>query len=154
MPNGPHKFYGYLDIKLSDNLCLPNRAHPTDAGLDLKSREDWIIYPGEMKVVKTGVSVKIPEYYVGLVFSRSGMGKVRVTLSNSVGVIDAHYRGEIMVMIENNGYDPFIIKKYDRIAQLVITPVITPQVVVYDGTEEDWNDTQRGSSGFGSTGKQ
>lgn len=144
----------YLDIKLSDNLLLPTRAHPYDAGLDLRSTIDTYICTNGAELIDTGVAVRIPKGYVGLVFARSSMGKVKVTLANSVGVIDESYRGNIKVMVINHGANDFVIKKYDRIAQLVILPIEIPQLMVFDGREEDWDDTARGHGGFGSTGKQ
>jgi len=141
-------------VKLDDVLCNPERAFPSSAGADLKSVQEIVVYPGENKTISTGISVKIPYGHVGLVFSRSGMGKVGVTLANSVGVIDAEYRGLIKLMVVNHGDAPFHIKKYDRIGQLVIVPIISPDFISYEGTEEAWNDTERGTGGFGSTGKQ
>ncbi len=143
-----------LEIKLEDNLCLPTRAHPYDAGLDLKSTISYAIAPNEVKMIDTGVAVKIPQGYVGLVYARSSMGKLKVNLANSVGVIDESYRGNIKVMLHNFGAAYHEVKKYDRIAQLVIMPIEIPQLLVFDGIEEHWNDTERGEGGFGSTGKQ
>lgn len=143
-----------LEIKLSDNLLLPTRAHQYDAGLDLKSTIDATIGPNECKLVDTGVAVKVPVGYVGLVFARSSMGKVRVTLGNSVGVIDESYRGNIKVLVHNHGGEYYVINKYDRIAQLVLVPIAIPQLMVYDGIEGEWIDSARGEGGFGSTGKQ
>ena len=145
--------YSKLIVKLDSSDSLPHRAHPTDAGADLRASADEKIFPGEMKVVSTGVAVKIPEGFVGFIFSRSGMGKVRVTLANSVGVIDAHYRGELKCMVENNGADIFNIKRGDRVAQLVLVPIITPEFITYnEEIHGEWDDTVRGSKGFGSTG--
>lgn len=141
-------------FKLDSPECLPTRAHQWDAGADLKSTVDTSIPPGAMRVVDTGVSVKIPVGYVGLVFSRSSMGKAQVTLANSVGVIDESYRGNIKVMIQNNSPDNYYeIKKGDRICQLVVIPVIFPEILEYTGPLEYWNDTARGQNGFGSSGK-
>lgn len=141
-------------FKLDSPECLPTRAHQWDAGADLKSTTDTSIPPGAMRVVDTGVSVKIPIGYVGLVFSRSSMGKVQVTLANSVGVIDESYRGNIKVMIQNNSPDKYYeIKKGDRICQLVLMPIIFPEVLEYVGSNEDWLNTDRGNGGFGSSGK-
>ena len=126
-------------FKLDSPECLPTRAHQWDAGADLKSTVDTSIPPGAMRVVDTGVSVKIPVGYVGLVFSRSSMGKAQVTLANSVGVIDESYRGNIKVMIQNNspGFQSFF-----------------PSLLLeYTGSLEYWNDTARGQNGFGSSGK-
>jgi len=139
-------------VKLTAPNARPTRAHATDAGADLRSTTDITIYPNEIKSVGTGVAMKIPEGYVGLVFSRSGMGKSGVTLANSVGVIDAEYRGEIKVMLQNFGQDPFQINIGDRIAQIVLMPIILPEFQQFDGSEEDWNNSARGTNGFGSSG--
>ena len=126
---------------------LPKRANPTDAGADLMSTETLEIYPGEQKLVDTGVAVKIPEGYAGFVYNRSSQGKKGITIPHSVGVIDADYRGNIKVILKNLGEDPYEIQRGDRIAQLVIVPVLLVEF------EDIWNDTQRGTGGFGSTGK-
>ena len=130
-----------------DPAFLPKRANPTDAGADLMSTQDLEIYPGEQKLVDTGVAVKIPEGYAGFVFNRSSQGKRGITIPHSVGVIDADYRGNIKVILKNLGEDPYEIKRGDRIAQLVLVPVLLVEF------EDIWNDTQRGTGGFGSTGK-
>lgn len=131
-----------------DKQFLPRRANPTDAGADLKAciPADIEIYPGEQKLVDTGVAVKIPEGYVGFLFNRSSQGKKGITIPHSVGVIDADYRGTIKVLLKNIGEDPYKITRGDRIAQLVITPVLLVDF------EDIWNDTERGTGGFGSTG--
>lgn len=131
---------------VEDKMYLPRRANSTDAGADLMSTEDLEIYPGEQKLVGTGVAVKIPEGYAGFVFNRSSQGKKGITIPHSVGVIDADYRGEIKVILKNIGEDPYKIERGDRIAQLVIMPVLLPEFT------DIWNDTQRGTGGFGSTG--
>ena len=143
-----------LQIKLSEPAAKPVRAHPTDAGLDLKSMQ-WVdIFPNEMKMVDTGVAVKIPQGYVGLVFLRSSMGKHGFSLANAVGVIDSDYRGNIKVMLRNTKDEKLVISKEDRIAQLVVMPIELPDLVEFEGTDDEWNDSERGSGGFGSTGKQ
>ena len=126
---------------------LPRRANPTDAGADLKSTETLEIYPGEQKLVDTGVAVKIPEGFAGFVYNRSSQGKMGITIPHSVGVIDSDYRGNIKVILKNIGEDPYKITRGDRIAQLVIAPVLLAEF------KDIWNDTQRGTGGFGSTGK-
>lgn len=142
-----------LAVKLDDERLMPKRAHRTDAGADLFSKEKHIIYPNEMHMVDTGVAVRIPEGYVGLVYSRSGQGKLRIHLANSVGVIDSDYRGPIKIMIVNEGDDPYEIHPFiTKIAQLVVTPIMLCDFYGYAGNEEDWMDTTRGSGGFGSTG--
>lgn len=141
-----------VEVMCYDSRLMPQRAHSTDAGADLRSTEPLEIYPGEMALVNTGVSIKIPLGYVGMVAPRSSMGKVRVTLANTLGIIDSDYRGNIKVLLVNEGTDPFIIKDCDtRIAQLLIVPVMLAEFVHYDGST--WNDTARDTGGFGSTGK-
>ena len=131
---------------VEDKAFLPKRANPNDAGADLMSVEDLEIYPGEQKLVGTGVAVKIPQGYAGFVFNRSSQGKKGITMPHSVGVIDTDYRGEIKVLLKNISEDPYKISRGDRIAQLVIMPVMLPEFT------DIWNDTQRGTGGFGSTG--
>lgn len=126
---------------------LPQRQHPTDAGADLVSAETRDLYPGEQYMFDCGVAVKIPPGYAGFVFNRSSQGKLGVTIPHGVGVIDSDYRGNIKVILKNMGTDPYIIKQgKTRIAQLVIMPVMLAEFV------DSWNDTQRGTGGFGSTG--
>ena len=138
-----------LLCKLEPGAQLPQRAHATDAGADLCA---WLpggaleIYPGEQKLVDTGVAIKIPEGYAGFVYNRSSQGKKGITIPHSVGVIDSDYRGTIKVLLKNNSEDPYKIEPGDRIAQLVI------QRVELVGFVDVWNDTQRGTGGFGSTG--
>lgn len=140
-----------MDIKLDDPRCMPLRAHPTDAGADLFSKDTKIVYPKDQHMFDTGVSVKIPTGYVGMVFNRSSQGKVRVQIANGTGIIDSDYRGNIKVILINNGHEPYEVNKFaTRIAQLVIVPILLPEVKVVD--EANWNDTARGTGGFGSTG--
>ena len=131
---------------VEDKAFLPKRANRTDAGADLMSIEDLEIYPNEQKLVGTGVATKIPEGYAGFVFNRSSQGKKGITIPHSVGVIDADYRGEIKVLLKNISEDIYTIKRGDRIAQLVLMPVLLPEFT------DIWNDTERGTGGFGSTG--
>lgn len=131
---------------LREGAQLPQRQHPTDAGADLFSCEDIELYPEETKLVGTGISVKIPVGYTGLIFNRSSQGKRGIILPNSVGVIDTDYRGELKVILKNISNDLYKIKCGDRIAQLVLVPI--KLVDFYD----TWNDTERGTGGFGSTG--
>ena len=139
-----------VTVKLDDAKAMPVRAHATDAGADLFSNSDIDIYPKDMKLVDTGVSVKIPVNHVGLVYNRSSQGKIQVCIPHAVGVIDSDYRGNIKVLLKNNGEDPYFIKQYNtRIAQLVIVPVILAKFEV--NATEPWHDTDRGTGGFGST---
>lgn len=136
-----------LACQLQPGAVLPQRAHPTDAGADLFALEAYELLPGDQKLVDTGVAVKIPEGYVGLIYNRSSQGKKGITIPHSVGVIDSDYRGNLKVLLKNISGDPYLIVAGDRIAQLVIQPVIRAEF--YDS----WNDTKRGTGGFGSTGK-
>lgn len=139
-------------VKTDDVRAMPFRAHPTDAGADLFSNQEIQLYPGETKLVDTGIAVKIPEGYVGLIFNRSSQGKIHVSIPHAVGVIDSDYRGNIKVLLQNNGEDPYFISRYTtRIAQLVIAPVMLAEFQSWNATEP-WDDTSRGVGGFGSTG--
>jgi dUTP pyrophosphatase len=142
-----------IKIKLDDPKLAPYRAHASDAGADLFSKETHCIYPDDQVMVDTGVSIKIPVGYVGLVFNRSSQGKLRVQIANGTGVIDAGYRGNIKVLLINNGLNPYNIIKYEtRIAQIVIIPVVLEPFEKWDVSQELWDDTERGTGGFGSTG--
>lgn len=137
-----------LPCLVEDKAFLPKRAHASDAGADLMACIDAPIelYPGEQKLIGTGVSIKIPEGYGGFIFNRSSQGKKGITIPHSVGVIDTDYRGEIKVLLKNISEDVYTIERGDRIAQLVIMPVLLVNFV------DIWNDTERGTGGFGSTG--
>ena len=135
-----------MDCQLQPGAHLPHRAHPSDAGADLRALESHEIYPGEQKLVDTGVAVKIPRGFAGFIFNRSSQGKRGITIPHSVGVIDADYRGNLKVLLKNISEDPYLIEQGDRIAQLVVQRVELPQF------RDAWNDTQRGTGGFGSTG--
>lgn len=149
---------GKLHCLLQPGAKLPERAHRTDAGADLfaylmetPDNEVSNIYleipPGEQKLVDTGVAVKIPEGFGGFVFNRSSQGKKGITIPHSVGVIDSDYRGTIKVILKNLSDKTHLIKHGDRIAQLVLIPIAYNFDFV-----DTWNDTARGSGGFGSTG--
>jgi len=135
-----------IACQLKPDAKLPQRAHRTDAGADLFSYETCEIYPGEQKLVDTGIAVKIPEGYAGFVYNRSSQGKKGITIPHSVGVIDSGYRDTIKVLLKNIGDDPYEIQAGDRIAQLVIQKVELVQF------KDIWNDSTRGTGGFGSTG--
>ena len=138
--------YTALECMLKPGAKLPYRAHPTDAGADLFSNEDLEIYPNEQKLVDTGIAIKIPQGFAGFVYNRSSQGKKGITIPHSVGVIDSGYRDTIKVLLKNIGDDPYKITTGDRIAQLVI------QKVELVGFKDIWNDSTRGTGGFGSTG--
>ena len=134
-------------LRLNPDAQLPQRQHATDAGADLCSCEDIDLYPGETKLIGTGIAVKIPIGYAGLIFNRSSQGKKGIILPNGVGVIDSDYRGELKVLLKNISEDKYKIDFGSRIAQLVIVPI---QLATFT---DCWNDTNRGTGGFGSTGK-
>ncbi len=133
--------------KLNPTATLPTRAHSDDAGLDLYGLEGRTIAPGEGVMIQTGVAVGIPEGHVGLVTDRSSLAKRG--LKTAGGVIDAGYRGELGVVVRNLGPEPIELTAGDRIAQLLIIPIVTPAPF----ESEDLGDTTRGVGGFGSTGK-
>ena len=135
-----------IQCKVASAAFLPQRAHPTDAGADLVSTKDVVIQPGSTELVDTGVAVKIPSRAAGFVFSRSSQGKLNVSLANSIGLIDSDYRGNIMLLLRNDGEQPYVIEAgKTKVAQLVVVPVYLPVFV------DIWNDTARGNGGFGST---
>ena len=131
-------------------LPLPGYATTASAGVDLRAVEKCVLRPGERALVPTGLRIALPVGYEAQVRPRSGLAlKHGVTLPNSPGTIDADYRGEIMVIMQNLGDAPFVIEPGDRIAQMVVAPVSRVDWVEADTLEE----TERGSGGFGSTGK-
>lgn len=136
-----------IKVMLDDGAIMPHRAHSADAGFDLFSREDAVIYPNAGGIFDTGVHVAIPEGYVGFLKSKSGLN-VKHSIQ-SEGVIDSGYTGSIHVKLFNHGSKAVYIDKGQKISQLVILPIITPEPVLVDGLE----DTERGANGFGSTGK-
>ena len=137
--------------KLDENAILPTYGSEFSAGADLYAclSEPVTIEPGEAVLIHTQLAMEIPEGYAGLVYARSGLAtKKGLAPSNKVGVIDADYRGEVMVSLYNHSKEARVIGHGERIAQLVITPFL----------KADWNpvselqETKRGEGGFGSTG--
>ncbi len=136
-------------IKLDPELPTPRRAHAGDAGVDLYAREDTILGPGSWAAVPTGVAVAIPAGHVGLVVPRSGLAaRHAISVVNGPGVIDSGYRGEIKAILINHGGDEVILRRGDRIAQLLIMTV--PSWELEEVAELDAS--SRGDDGFGSTG--
>lgn len=138
--------------RLREGALLPRRATEESAGLDLCAclSEEIVIPAGETRVIPTGLAVALPKGSVGLVFGRSGLGvKHGVVPANAVGVIDADYRGEIMVGLYNHSDTAYSLVPGERIAQLVIVPVLFPDVAETDTLSL----TGRGEGGFGSTGR-
>ncbi|MCM6763330.1 dUTP diphosphatase [Rathayibacter sp. ZW T2_19] len=129
---------------------LPGYAHPGDAGADLLSTEDVVLEPGERASVGTGVAIALPEGHVGFVVPRSGLAfKHGITIVNAPGTIDAGYRGEIRVALLNTDTErAYRVTAGDRVAQLVIVPVVRARFTPVDELPE----SVRGLGGFGSTG--
>ena len=137
--------------KLTPNAIIPTYGTAQSAGADLYSgmEQPVTIEPGKTEFIHTGIAIAIPEGLVGLVYARSGMAcKKGIAPANKVGVIDADYRGEIMVALYNHGNEAVTVEPGDRIAQLVLTPFITAAFDQADSLYE----TDRGNGGFGSTG--
>ena len=135
--------------RIHPDAKLPERKHAWDAGLDLFVLEDTVIEPGTVKLVRTGLKVAIPPGYVGLIFERSSFNmKTNLSLSNKVGVIDAGYRGEILHPVRNDLTCAALVKKHDRLAQLLIQEVNLAEPLEVTNLD----DTERGEGGYGSTG--
>lgn len=148
-----------MRIKLDENAIMPTRAHDTDAGLDLYATEDKVVPAGGSAVFDTGVSIELPKFVfdcsgygvvlptAGLIVSKSGLNfKHGIT---SEGLIDDLYRGSIHVKLYNHGTEDYEVKRGDKISQLVILPILTPQLEVV----EELGETERGDKGFGSSGR-
>lgn len=138
-----------MNVRISDGMELPCYAHEDDAGLDLRITHDVTLEPGARATVGTGLAVEIPQGCVGLVFPRSGLAsKHGITLSNSVGVIDSSYRGEIGASLINTSDETTTLDAGTRVCQLVVMPYVPCELVPVDELSE----TERGACGFGSTG--
>ncbi len=139
--------------KLNEKAVIPHRATTGSAGADLYAciEEAAVLSPGQLIKIPTGIAIELSEKnYAAFIFGRSGLGvKYGITLSNGVGVIDSDYRGEICVGLCNVSNKPYTIQPGERIAQMVIMPVVCVPFVEVD----ELSDTQRGSGGFGSSGK-
>ncbi len=138
--------------KLHPNAVLPTYGSAEAAGADLYACLDQpvTIQPGETAWIGTGLALEVPKGCAGLVFARSSMGAKRgLAPANKVGVIDSDYRGEIRVVLLNHSRQPQTVENGERVAQFLITPVVTPAYVQV----EELTDTTRGAGGFGSTGK-
>lgn len=135
-----------IKVVLDDGAFMPRRVHELDAGYDLFSCEDAIIHPNSGGIFDTGVHIAIPEGYVGFLKSKSGLN-VKHSIQ-SEGVIDAGYTGSIHVKLFNHGTKAVEISRGQKISQLVLLPIITPELKIVNSLE----DTERGNGGFGSTG--
>lgn len=136
-----------MKIKLDSHGIKPTRAHDTDAGLDLYCTTDAIIPARESLIVKTGVHIQLPHNTVGLIKSKSGLNVKNGIVSE--GVIDEGYSGEIIVKLYNNSPYDYVVKRKDKIAQLLIVPCFYFYVELVDHIESG----ERGENGFGSTGR-
>jgi len=138
-------------VRLDPRAEAPSYGSASAAGADLRACMDAqvTIAPSETALLHTGLAVEIPEGWAGLVFARSGLAMKRdLAPANKVGVVDADYRGEIMIALHNHGLEPRTVEPGERIAQLVLTPVLTAEFVEADSLSA----TARGGGGFGSTG--
>lgn len=135
-----------MKVKLDEGARIDPPAHRLDAGYDIYSREDKEIPAHGSGIFDTGVHVCIPSGYVGFLKSKSGLN-VKFDLTGE-GVIDSGYTGSIVVKLYNNGNETYTAKKGGKLIQLVILPIITPELILVDDLEK----TERGSDGFGSTG--
>lgn len=142
-----------VELKILHENCYPEYTTPGSAGVDLKAASiigAIEIYPGDQELIGTGVSVHIKDPgYAGMIIPRSSIGKRGIVLGNLVGLIDSDYQGEIKVLLWNRGNDIVEIEYMDRIAQLVIVPIVQAQFEIVEHFEQ----SQRGQGGFGSTGK-
>ena len=133
-----------------DERDLPSYATPGSAGLDLRSSETLVLKPGSRALVGTGIAIALPENFEAQVRPRSGLAvKHGVTVLNAPGTIDADYRGEIKVPLINHGQEDFTIARGDRIAQMVVAPVVQVALKLVASLDE----TSRGAGGFGSSGR-
>lgn len=136
--------------RLDPRAAVPRRAHPGDAGLDLVAIEPCELAPGGRAAVRTGLAVAVPDGHAGLVVPRSGLARRHgVTVANAPGLIDAGYRGELLVLLVNLGAEPHAVASGDRVAQLVVVPVALPDP---EEVDELPSSDGRGEGGFGSTG--
>lgn len=134
--------------KLHQDAIVPQYAHPGDAGLDICSLEDYELQLSERHTFKTGISMSIPEGFVALIWDKSGLaGKYGIKVMG--GVIDSGYRGEYLIVLLNTSNKAYTIKKGDKIAQILIQPIVSVEV---EETKE-LDNTDRGDGNFGSTGR-
>mgnify|MGYP003294297120 CR=1 FL=1 len=139
--------------KLDERAVLPVYGSEYAAGADLYAvlDEAVTIMPAETKLIRTGLSMEIPVGYAGLIYARSGLAAKRgLAPANKVGVVDADYRGEVMVALHNHSNEPQTVEPRERIAQLVVAPFLRAEYFAV----EELSDTVRGEGGFGSTGRK
>ena len=134
--------------KLSDEAKLPTQGSPQAAGWDLYALEETIVERRKSSMIKTGLAVAIPEGWEGQIRCRSSLGKKGMIMPNGIGTIDSDYRGEIKAIIINHGRDKYTVKRGDRIAQIIFSPIARAKIKSVSKLSE----TIRGEGGFGSTG--
>ncbi len=137
--------------KLNENAVIPTYGTPYSAGADLYAclEQPAVILPHNTVLIKTGLAFEIPEGYAGFIYARSGLAtKKGLAPANKVGVVDADYRGEVMVALHNHSEIPVSVESGERIAQMVIAPFLKAEFAVCN----ELSDTVRGEGGFGSTG--
>ena len=137
-----------MKIKLEPWAYMPERAHSTDAGADLRVPYNTTIMPKSSVVIDTGVHIELPPNTMGVLKSKSGLN-VKHDITTVDGVIDVGYTGSIAVKLFNHSDKPYELKAGDKISQLVIVPILTPNFELVDELDE----TERGNGGFGSTGR-
>ena len=139
-----------VKVLMNDKDLMPVKAHPDDAGFDIRASEDTIVYSNSVRIVPTGMRLSLPKGYEAQIRPRSGMAaQYNITVLNTPGTIDCGYTGEVKVILINHGIYDYHIQRGDRIAQMVIQKL--PEVELELADEID--DTSRGESGFGSTGR-
>lgn len=135
--------------KVHQNAKIPKYALPGDAGMDLFAIEDKTVKPNEIIAVKTGISIELPNNYVGLIWDKSGLA-LKSGIKTMGGVIDSGYRGEIAVILTNLSKDAYEIKRGEKIAQLLIQKIESAEILEVN----ELNNTERNEGGFGSTGSK
>lgn len=137
-----------MKVKLDEGAFKPERAHELDAGYDLRAREQNMVVPaGGSAVFNTGVHMEIPSGFAGFIKSKSGLNVNHHILSD--GLVDSGYTGSIRVKLYNHGTEDYTVHRGDKISQIAILPVFTPDIEIVS----ELNETERGESGFGSTGR-
>ena len=136
-----------IKVKLDEGAFPPESAHTADAGYDIRTPKDFSVLGGWFATIDTGVHIQIPEGYVGFLKSKSGLN-IKSDLTGE-GVIDSGYTGSIQVKLYNHSPGKRLFKRGDKIIQLVLLPIIKPDIEIVDSLEE----TERGDNGFGSTGR-
>ena len=136
-----------MKVMLDDGAYMPERAHEDDAGYDLKTPIDTVVYKRSSVTIDTGIHIEIPKGYVGMLKSKSGLNVHNDLIGE--GVVDSGYTGSIRVKLYNNGDKPYKFIRGEKIIQLVIVPFLAPELELVN----ELSQTDRGSDGFGSTGR-